>query len=141
MALHQLKDRALQSLAFFSRQLTSTETRYATYDRELFGIYAAVKHLRNQIEGRTFTIYTDHKPLGTAFEKHSPNETPRHSRQLDFISQFSTDIRYVQGPENIPADVLSRTAAVAVPASIPYQQIAEAQDQDETLRWQNFARI
>ena len=52
-----------QPLAYFSRSLKPAERRYSTFDRELLGIYLAVKHFRFSVEGRQFHILTDHKPL------------------------------------------------------------------------------
>ncbi|KAI5752989.1 hypothetical protein M8J77_022490 [Diaphorina citri] len=48
-------------------KLSTAEKKYGTYDRELLAIYLAVKHFLHVIEGRVFTIYTDHKPLTIAF--------------------------------------------------------------------------
>ncbi|KAI5735945.1 hypothetical protein M8J77_007226 [Diaphorina citri] len=65
--LQQLVNKEWQPLAFFSRKLSTAEKKYGTYDRELLAIYLAVKHFLHMIEGRVFTIYTDHKPLTFAF--------------------------------------------------------------------------
>ncbi|GBM73895.1 hypothetical protein AVEN_40155-1 [Araneus ventricosus] len=86
------------------------------------------------LEGRTFVLYTDHKPLAYAFMQKSDKCSPRQLRHLDFISQFTTDIRHVTGGENIPADTLSRTAAIACPTPINYQDMAEAQSSDRDLQ-------
>ncbi|XP_073962036.1 uncharacterized protein [Choristoneura fumiferana] len=45
------------------------------------------------VEARPFIIYTDHKPLTFAFTTARDKCSPRQFRYLDFISQFSTDIR------------------------------------------------
>ncbi|GFV75823.1 transposon Tf2-11 polyprotein [Trichonephila clavipes] len=59
-------------------------------------------------EGNHIIIYTDQKPLIDAF-KQNPNKcSPRHLRQLDLISQYSTDRRHLQGSENAVADALPR---------------------------------
>nr|VZI37932.1 unnamed protein product [Spirometra erinaceieuropaei] len=50
-------------LAFFSKKLLPFETRYSSFGRELLAIYLAVKHFRHSLEGRYFTLFTDHKPL------------------------------------------------------------------------------
>ncbi|CAH8543108.1 unnamed protein product [Schistosoma haematobium] len=71
-------------------------------------MYLAVKHFNFLLQGRDFIIMTDHKPLchsfSTSYDKHSPRE----ARQLDYISQFTTDIRFIKGHTNIVADALSR---------------------------------
>ncbi|GFR94628.1 Pol polyprotein, partial [Elysia marginata] len=50
-------------IAFFSRKLTSPQSRYSTFDRELLAIYSAIQHFRFFLEGRPFSVLTDHKPL------------------------------------------------------------------------------
>nr|VZI08032.1 unnamed protein product [Spirometra erinaceieuropaei] len=97
-----------QPLAFFSKKLLPAETRYSTFGRELLAIYLAVKHFRHSLEGRDFTVFTDHKPLTFALRSHTDKLNPRKIRQLDYISQFTSDIRHIDGSRNEVADALSR---------------------------------
>ncbi|GFX71235.1 transposon Tf2-8 polyprotein [Trichonephila clavipes] len=132
-ALHQVVDSELQPLAFFSRKLTSSEKSYSAYDRELLAIYSAIRHFRYMLEARDFTVFTDHKPLTYAFRQKSDNCSPRQIRQLDFISQFTTNIVHIPGSDNIAADVLSRVSAITFPSQIDYDCIAETQQTDQEL--------
>ncbi|GFS55912.1 retrovirus-related Pol polyprotein from transposon 17.6 [Trichonephila clavipes] len=132
-ALHQVVDSELQPLAFFSRKLTSSEKSYSAYDRELLAIYSAIRHSRYMLEARDFTVFTDHKPLTYAFRQKSDKCSPRHIRQLDFISQFTTNIVHIPGSDNIAADVLSRVSAITFPSQIDYDCIAETQQTDQEL--------
>ncbi|XP_069785453.1 uncharacterized protein [Narcine bancroftii] len=50
-------------LAFFSRLLHPPEHKYSSFNRELLGMYLAIRHFHYFLEGRTFTIFIDHKPL------------------------------------------------------------------------------
>ena len=131
--LQQKRGTVYEPLAFFSRKLSKTERNYSVYDRELLAAYAAVKHFRYQLEGRHFTIFTDHKPLTFAFRQKSDKASPRQFRHLDFLSQFTTDIQYVKGEENITADFMSRIESIQVPTSLPYDEIAQAQQNDAEL--------
>ncbi len=79
-------------LAFCSCKLSSAELKYSAHDRKLSAIYSAIEHFRPQLEGREFSMFTDHKPLTYAFRKKSDNASSCRLRQLDFISQFTTDI-------------------------------------------------
>ncbi len=58
-----------QPLAFFSKKLELAQMQYSAFDRELFACVAGIRHFRYMLEGRPFTIYTDHKPLTFALGK------------------------------------------------------------------------
>ena len=131
-ALQQYVDGAWEPLAFFSKKLSSAERKYATYDRELLAIYLAIKHFRHMVEARHFTVFTDHKPITFAFRQKSSQCSPRQFRYLDFISQFSTDIRHIAGKDNIVADTLSRIEELE--ATIDFKALATSQKNDDELR-------
>lgn len=104
-SLQQRSNDGWEPLAFFSRKLNPAEAKYSAFDREL-AIYLAIKHFRHMLEARTFAVYTDHKPLIFAFRQEPEKSTPRQFRHLDFVGQFTTDIRHVSGDENVVADVV-----------------------------------
>nr|VZI35605.1 unnamed protein product [Spirometra erinaceieuropaei] len=106
--LQQHINDSTRPLAFFSKKLSPAETRYSTFGRELLAIYLAAKHFRHFLEGRDFTIFTNHKPLTFAIRSHSDKYNPREISHLDYISQFTTDIRHIDGPKNAVTDILSR---------------------------------
>jgi len=56
-------------------------------------------------------VYTDHKPLIFALSS-TAERFLRQARQLSFITEFTTDIQYIQGKHNVVADALSRINAV-----------------------------
>ena len=91
----------------FSRKMTPAETRYSTFDRELLAVHLAIKHFCHFLEGRHFHVLTDHKPLTFALNTRSDRHSPRQARQLDYISQFTSIIRHIQGSDNVVADALS----------------------------------
>ena len=128
-----------QPIAFFSRKLRPAETRYSAFDRELLAVYLSIKHFRHFVEGREFFILTDHKPLTFALSATTDKYTPRQTRHLDYISQFTTDIRHVRGVENQAADALSRATTIAAmtpsqPSKINFEAMARAQDTDPELQ-------
>ena len=124
-----------QPIAFFSRKLTATETRYSTFDRELLAIYLAIRHFRHMVEGREFAVFTDHKPLTRALSSRGTHHSPRQVRHLDFISQFTSDIRHVKGTDNPVADALSRVEIHAIEPhdDIDFEAMATAQAEDQEL--------
>jgi cleavage and polyadenylation specificity factor subunit 1 len=127
---------AWQPLGFFSKKLDPAQTRYSAYDRELLACVLGIRHFRYMLEGRRFTLYTDHKPLTYALSKAAEAWTARQSRHLSYVAEFTSDIRHVAGLDNIVADTLSRpptgeqggvNVAAAVPEQLDYRAIAEAQ--------------
>lgn len=123
-------------LGYFSKRLTSAQIKYSTYDRELLAIFMAVRYFRKMFEGQPLIILTDHKPLTYAFKGNnvdSNKETPRRARQLLFISEFTTDIRYIEGKKNIAADCLSRVETISCPTSIDFDEVAVAQERDDYI--------
>ena len=95
--LEQFKQGQWQHLAFFSRQLRNAELKYSAFDRELLGVHLAIRHFRFMLEGRQFSVYTDHKPLVHAMAKTAKLWSSRQKRHLSAISEFTTDIRHVSG--------------------------------------------
>ena len=77
------------------------QLRYSAFNRELLGVHLSVKHFLYYVEGQTFTIFTDHKPLVNAIKMKSETQSPRQARQLSSISEYSTDIQHVAGKANV----------------------------------------
>ena len=69
------------------------------------------------ISGRNFFVNTDHKPL---------------TRQLAFIAEFTTDIRYVKGQTNFIADALSGPSVSFIDSTstINYKELSADQAMD-----------
>ncbi|GFW91941.1 hypothetical protein TNCV_2152231 [Trichonephila clavipes] len=129
--LQQLENEGWKPIAFYSKKLNETQTRYSTYDRELLGIYLSVKHFKHLLGGNDFVIYTDHKPLTFAFKQKNEKASPRQQRQLQYISEFSCNIQHVLGKDNVVADALSRIESIS---KINFDAIAEEQTIDEELQ-------
>lgn len=126
--VNQVQDGIIRPLAFFSRKMSPAEQKYSTYGRELLAIYATIQ-IFHLLEGRNFKIFTDHRPLTYAFTKAQDKSSPRQIRHLTFISQFSTDICYVRGESNEPADALSRIETICKKTvSASNIQLAQATD-------------
>ena len=123
-------------LAFFSRMMSNTEQRYAAFDRELLAIFLSVKQFRHLLEGRQFTIFTDHRPITGAINRKTNALSTRQERQLAFISEFTSDIQHISGLSNVVADALSRTMLAATSMVQPLlEDIIDAQQTDaETQR-------
>lgn len=139
-SVQQLVDGNWQPLGFFSRKLSPAEQGYSAYDRELLAAFASVKHFRHLLEGRQFAIFTDHKPLIHAFDQKLDKASPRQARQLDYLGQFTTDIRHISGKDNVVADFLSRMDEIA---AIDYTLLGREQREedlpaDNSLEWKQI---
>jgi hypothetical protein len=73
------------------------------------------------LEGRSFTVFTDHRPLVGALSRCSDPWSSRQQRHLSFIAEFSPTIRHIAGQSNVVADTLSRPACVP-PTTPPPRQ-------------------
>lgn len=132
-SLEQYINNTWKPLAFYSKKFNNAQMKYSTYDRELLAIYSAIKYFRYFLEGRPFKIFTDHKPLIFAFEQNLNKATPRQSRQLDYIAQFSTDINHISGADNVVADTLSRINEIQI-KGLDYKQLSDFQKEDNQLK-------
>jgi hypothetical protein len=95
--LEQRIDSQWQPLAFYRKQLQPTQRKYSAFDRELLAAHLGIRHFQHFLEGRQFTIYTDHIPFTSAFSEVSDAWSARQQRQLSAVSAFTTDLRHVSG--------------------------------------------
>jgi hypothetical protein len=103
-------------LGFFSKKLDAAQINYSAFDREMWAIFSGIRYFRYMLEGRRFTVFTDHKPLVTALRRQSEPWTAKQQRQLSYIAEYTRDLQHVAEVANVVADTLSRPAA-EVPAS------------------------
>ncbi|KMQ85815.1 gag-pol polyprotein [Lasius niger] len=129
--IQQRTQEGWQPLAFLSKKLSEAQTKYSPYDRELLAIYTTVKHYRHMLEGRTFTIYTDHKPIIYAFKQDPLHSSPRQARHLEYVAQFTTDIQHIKGKDNTVADALSRVETIH--PALQLETLAKEQKEDKEL--------
>lgn len=121
-----------QPLAFFSKKLSKQQSLWFPYDRELFAIYKSVRYFSFLLEGRAFTIFTDHKPITYVFQQKADSLTPKQRKWVGLIAQYSSDIQHISGKENVVADALSRIDVVEAPPD--YKALATSQQDDNELK-------
>lgn len=96
-------------IAFASKSLTPTETRYANIERECLAVVFGVEKFHTYIYGSsTVTIESDHKPLEAIHLKNLAQAPPRLQRMLLRLQPYDILIRYRKGSEMLLADFLSR---------------------------------
>ncbi|GBN91913.1 hypothetical protein AVEN_49895-1 [Araneus ventricosus] len=132
--LKEISSNGPKPLGFICKKLSPTQCKYSTYDRELLAAYSAIQHFRHLLEARGFTLYVDYKPLIFAFTQKQEKATPRRLGQLDFISQFTTGIKYLPGKGNVVAVTLSRICEIQFSSLSDIELWANLQETDEKLR-------
>lgn len=96
------QDRKL--VAFVSKALTDLEARYANTERELLVVAYGSEKVHTYLYGRSFTVYTDHKPLESIPLKHLTAAPLRLQRILLRLQPYDLTIRYCPGKDMEPAD-------------------------------------
>ncbi len=89
------------------------------FDRELLAIFRSLKHFQYYVEGRNFTIFTDHKPLVRVMTKASPLPLARQQRHQACISAFTSDLWHMSGKDNMVVDCLSQPSCAAASVQAP----------------------
>ena len=102
-----------QPIAFASKSLTDTETRYANIEHELLAIVFACQRFNTYVLGRPFTVESDHKPLEMIHLKSLASAPPRLQRMLLQLQRYDVTIRYKPGKEMLLADAMSRCPSLS----------------------------
>ena len=79
------------------------------------------------LEGASYTICTDHKPLVTALSKTSDAWTSKQKRHLSTIAETCCTIEYLPGKQNAVADALSQVEIPTTQLGVNYHDLAAAQ--------------
>lgn len=94
-------------LAFASRTLTLSETRYPVVELECLGIIFALKQFRHIVLGYQIELITDHLPLVYLF-KHADPSSRLYRYQLALLEYNIIGLHHLAGKENKVCDYLSR---------------------------------
>jgi hypothetical protein len=113
---------ACEPLGFFSRKLNTAQSKYSAFDRELWAVFSGLRFFHFMLEGREFTVYTDHKLLTSALKRVSEPWTARQQCHLAYIAEYTSDLLHIASVVNVVADTLSRPplldeAAASKPAA------------------------
>lgn len=100
-------------VAFFSRTLSTSETRHSAVEKEAYAIVESIRKWRHYLLGREFTLITDQKSVSFMFsnKQTSKIKNDKIQRWRLELSEYKFNIIYRVGKENIPADTLSRVCA------------------------------
>ena len=98
-------------VAFASKALTKTETRYANIERELLAVVYSCERFHNYLYGYSFVVESDHEPLASIYLKHLSAAPARLRRMLLRLQPYDLSIVYHRGTDMCIADALSRLSA------------------------------
>lgn len=104
--LLQTHDKEQKVVAYFSKQTTSDQRHYHSYELETMAVVYALQHFRVYLLGLHFTIVTDCNALRTTFTK--KDLVPRVGRWWLQVQEFTFDIKYRPGARMPHVDALSR---------------------------------
>ena len=110
--LTQLQGGDQRIISYASTTFSPAQRNYSATERELCGLRWAVQHYKTFLYGRFFLLNTDHKPL--VYLENMKMVDSRLARTLEDLSEFSFQIRYLPGKENVLADAMSRVAGSPV---------------------------
>ena len=97
-----------QPVAYASKALTDTETRYAQIEKELLASVWGLEKFHQYTYGRKVMIQSDHKPLEMITRKPLYKAPKRLQTLLMRLQKYDTEINYLPGKHMYLADTLSR---------------------------------
>ena len=106
---HVMPNNTERPIAYASRTLSSAERNYSQIDKEALALVWGVKKFNNYLQGRKFTLVTDHQPLTSIFHPaKSVPTTTRMVRYALFLASHDYEIEYKNTTKHCNADGLSR---------------------------------
>ena len=108
---HVLPDGSNRPIASASQILNTHQQNYSQLDKEALAIIFGLERFRLYLDGRQFTIQSDHKPLQHILGPRSAVPTlaaQRLQRWAIILSAFRHELQYIPGERNTVADALSR---------------------------------
>ncbi len=91
-------------IAFFSRKLSVTQTKYSVAEIELLAIVETLKEFQGMLWGQTIKVYTDHKNLTQDALGLTSDRVYHWRLQLE---EFAPEIVYIKGIHNTVANAIS----------------------------------
>ena len=93
-------------IAFASKKLTNTQSRWSTIEREAYAVIWALNRFKSWICLSKIKIFSDHNPL--TFLTESTTKSSKLARWSLALQEFDIQFFYRPGNKNVVADFLSR---------------------------------
>ena len=109
--LSQLQgDGTTRPVAFASRGLSAAEQKYSIGELEALACIYAVERWDRYLQGKSFTLFTDHISLVTLLQQPEGSTTRslRLSRWAARLLRYNFTVQFTKGKKNVVADTLSR---------------------------------
>ena len=119
---HRTREGEERPIAYASRSLSETEKKYSQIEKEALSLVWGVKKFQTYLEGRQFTLLTDHQPLKYIMDpgKAVPvTAAARIQRWCLFLGGFSYSIEFRGTKQHANCDGLSRLPRPQAPADKP----------------------
>ncbi|PFX25191.1 Retrovirus-related Pol polyprotein [Stylophora pistillata] len=95
-------------IAYASRALTDTETRYAQIEKEMLGVVFSLEKFHQYTFGRPVQVRSDHKPLQSIFKKPLSSAPRCLQGMMMRLQEYNIDVHYECSAKMYIADLLSR---------------------------------
>src|SRR5687767_11316038 len=92
-----------QTNCILLKKLNPAQTKYITTERELLSVVEVLKEFRSILLGQQIHVHTDHENL--TYKKFNSD---RVMKWRLYIEEYSPDLQYIKGENNVMADALSR---------------------------------
>ena len=124
-------------MAYASRKLSKCETNYCVTRKELLAVVYFVKYFKHYLQGKKFTVRTDHAALQWLRKILEP--VGQQARWIGFLEEFQYDIVHRRGSLHLNADALSKRpcrsgCCIATSASV----VEQSEDAMVTLPDENL---
>ena len=101
------QDKAFQDTKQALVNATTLQHPSATAEVQLAAV-PGVKKFRHFVEGRPFTLKSDHKPLILSLLREKQADSPRQQRVLSYLTEVTDNFIYLQGPGTTSSRIHSR---------------------------------
>lgn len=112
-------------VGYWSRLLNKSERNYCASDKEVLAVVWGIKKCRHFLQGRKFTVVTDHSALVHLMKTLDANG--RWARWIVLLLSYSFVIKHRKGSLNVVADALSRQ-----PLEV-YEQVSVEDDVEDLI--------